>query len=87
MTTPSNLLDINSPTANMYGCQPCPKCKSQYRIPYRRGVRGHRSGPTTESVVIVCEGDLGGGACNFEEEAMMIGDDGYPTAALWGSSG
>jgi len=26
-------LDTNSPTANMYGCQPCPKCGNEYRYP------------------------------------------------------
>jgi len=30
MTT-SSVIDLNSPTANMYGCEPCPKCKSKYR--------------------------------------------------------
>lgn len=27
----SSVIDDNSPTANMYGCEPCPKCKSRYR--------------------------------------------------------
>lgn len=31
LNTPSNVIDYNSPTANMYGCQPCPKCKSKFR--------------------------------------------------------
>jgi len=26
-------IDISSPTANMYGCEPCPKCRSKYRYP------------------------------------------------------
>lgn len=26
-------IDLASPTANMFGVQPCPKCKSQYRYP------------------------------------------------------
>lgn len=28
---PSNIVDLNSPTANMYGCEPCPRCGSEYR--------------------------------------------------------
>ena len=28
---PSNIVDIYSPTANMYGCEPCPECGSKYR--------------------------------------------------------
>ncbi len=28
----SGIVDYNSPTANMYGCEPCPKCKSKYRV-------------------------------------------------------
>jgi ribosomal protein L37AE/L43A len=27
----TNIVDIYSPTANMYGCEPCPKCGSKYR--------------------------------------------------------
>lgn len=27
----SDVVDVNSPTANMYGCEPCPKCNSKYR--------------------------------------------------------
>jgi hypothetical protein len=27
----SSIVDVNSPTANMYGCEPCPKCSSKYR--------------------------------------------------------
>lgn len=27
----SNVVDANSKTANMYGCEPCPKCKSRFR--------------------------------------------------------
>ena len=26
-------VDLNSPTANMYGCEPCPNCQSIYRFP------------------------------------------------------
>lgn len=28
---PSNVVDIYSTTANMYGCEPCPKCGGKYR--------------------------------------------------------
>jgi hypothetical protein len=31
---PSGLIDYGSPTANMYGCEPCPKCGAEYRAPY-----------------------------------------------------
>lgn len=27
----SGIVDLYSPTANMYGIEPCPKCKSKYR--------------------------------------------------------
>jgi len=27
----TSVVDLNSPTANMYGCEPCPKCGSHYR--------------------------------------------------------
>lgn len=26
----------NSPTANMYGCEPCPKCGSKYRCVFAK---------------------------------------------------
>ncbi len=28
---PSNVISYDSYTANMYGCEPCPKCKSKFR--------------------------------------------------------
>lgn len=28
-------LDTGNPLANMYGCLPCPKCKSEFRWPTR----------------------------------------------------
>jgi len=31
----SSVVDWDSPTANIYGCQPCPKCDSKYRASYR----------------------------------------------------
>lgn len=27
----SGIINLNSPTANMYGCEPCPRCKREYR--------------------------------------------------------
>jgi len=27
----SSVVDYDSKTANMYGCEPCPKCGSKYR--------------------------------------------------------
>lgn len=29
--TMSSVVDLYDPTANMYGCQPCPQCGSVYR--------------------------------------------------------
>lgn len=31
----SSEVDYNSPTANMYGCEPCPKCGSKYRCVFQ----------------------------------------------------
>ena len=31
----SAVVDLNSATANMYGCEPCPRCKSQYRCVFQ----------------------------------------------------
>jgi ssDNA-binding Zn-finger/Zn-ribbon topoisomerase 1 len=31
MNKNSNIVDDNSSTANMYGCEPCPKCRKRYR--------------------------------------------------------
>ena len=28
----SSIVDVTSVTANIYGCEPCPKCKSRYRV-------------------------------------------------------
>jgi hypothetical protein len=30
------VLDIGNPKANIYGCLPCPKCGSEFRVPYDR---------------------------------------------------
>lgn len=32
---PSDIVDISKQSANMYGCQDCPKCGSRYRVPYQ----------------------------------------------------
>lgn len=34
----SSLVDLDNPNANMYGCQPCPKCKSCYRYERSDGI-------------------------------------------------
>lgn len=31
-TSPSSIVNVASMTANIYGCEPCPKCQSKYRI-------------------------------------------------------
>jgi len=41
MENNSNFVDCSSETANMYGCEPCPKCKSKFRCSF--------------SAVIVCD--------------------------------
>src|SRR5271157_3770645 len=28
----SSIVDVTSTTANIYGCEPCPKCKSAFRV-------------------------------------------------------
>lgn len=33
----SGIVDFQSPSANMYGCQPCPKCGSKFRASYKSG--------------------------------------------------
>ncbi len=38
MPQPTNIVDVNNPDANMYGCLPCPKCKSAYRYPMQDGL-------------------------------------------------
>lgn len=41
-------LNLYHPDANMYGCFPCPKCKSEYRWPTRDV---HPTDPNT----IICD--------------------------------
>lgn len=38
---PTNVRDRGSPTANMFGLEPCPQCGSKFRTPWNRegGVR------------------------------------------------
>lgn len=33
----AEVVDEEAPGANMYGCRPCPKCKSEFRCAYERG--------------------------------------------------
>lgn len=64
--TDTGHIDINHEDANMYGCQPCPKCDSIYRIPYGptsfagRQYQG-QTGQLAPEGVIHCEG------CGFIE--------------------
>lgn len=30
----TNVIDINDPAANIYGCLPCPKCGSKFRAAF-----------------------------------------------------
>ena len=50
----SNVIDLNSPTANMFGIQPCPKCKQPYRYMPAQ--------PAGEPWLIRCDD------CGFEEK-------------------
>ena len=34
MKSASGVIDLGAPGANMFGCQPCPKCKSEYRATF-----------------------------------------------------
>ena len=55
----SSEVDLGAPGANMYGCQPCPGCKSAYRCTFQR-----------EPDVIVCDdcGHREQVTRNFEKE-------------------
>jgi hypothetical protein len=33
MSKPTNVIDESDPNANMYGCLPCPRCRSTCRWP------------------------------------------------------
>lgn len=33
----SGFINYASPTANLHGCEPCPKCKGKFRAPFHRG--------------------------------------------------
>lgn len=35
--TDTGAIDFGHDDSNMYGCLPCPECKSPYRVPYRPG--------------------------------------------------
>ena len=39
MSTDTNVVDwtTSDPNVNMYGCRPCPKCKSVYRYAHKEG--------------------------------------------------
>ena len=44
----SGVIDPGNQAANMYGCLPCPKCKSEYRWPTQKV---HKTHPST----ILCD--------------------------------
>jgi predicted RNA-binding Zn-ribbon protein involved in translation (DUF1610 family) len=56
----SGRVDTSDPNANMYGCQPCPKCGSIYRIPTNPPKDAQHYG------TINCEG------CGFEEPITEV---------------
>lgn len=49
----TNKIDLTSSTANMFGVLPCPKCKSEFRVPMKK---------ENGQIVIRCDD------CNTEEE-------------------
>ena len=56
----SNIIDEDDPHANMYGCQPCPKCHKQFRAAYRQeNISG-------TNLVIKCDD------CGFEEHGVEV---------------
>jgi hypothetical protein len=55
MSEGSNVLSMSSPTANMFGCEPCPKCRAKYRYLPKR---------PDGALVIRCDD------CGFEEPAL-----------------
>lgn len=61
MTT--NIVNVNDPKANMYGCLPCPKCKKPYRYVHKRtpwhGV------PPDHEYDIICDN------CGYTESAVV----------------
>jgi hypothetical protein len=56
----ARVVDQSSPTANMYGCEPCPKCQSRYRQPIMKVVL--LGEPPT--LMIVC------GSCKTESHGV-----------------
>lgn len=57
-------VDWESPTANMYGCEPCPKCGSEFRASYRTS----RLAKVLKHPVIECN-------CGFVEKAEYVSDE------------
>jgi hypothetical protein len=55
----SAIVDDDAPGANMYGCLPCPKCKSPYRYPHDDG---------GETVKVCCDD------CGFREGPAVRAD-------------
>jgi hypothetical protein len=54
------IVDVGSPTANMYGCEPCPKCGGKFRAPYKRG----------DDLSVECDD------CDFKEPGERTDDGG-----------
>jgi len=55
-------LDYQNPEVNMYGCLPCPKCKSKYRTPTQ-------AVHPTKPMMILCDD------CEFEEPYELEEDE------------
>jgi hypothetical protein len=58
-TSITGVVGSKHPDENMYGCLPCPKCRSKYRASFRNG----RS-----------KGKVACDDCGFEEKATWVGD-------------
>lgn len=58
-------VDFDSATANMYGCEPCPKCGSKHRAAYTGSKAAKRWGRAT----IECDD------CGHVEPAEFVDED------------
>lgn len=58
MTRASNVVNVNDPKANMYGCLPCPKCKSAFRYVVKNEALSTERG-------IICDD------CGYVEDAVV----------------
>jgi hypothetical protein len=55
----SQLIDFESPTANMEGCEPCPRCKDEHRAPVN-------DASSYTNIVIKC------GVCRHQEVGASV---------------